>query len=44
MLPFPSFASGRWGNGTGIHDYRTEADNLLDLMKNRPDVTGSVPR
>ncbi|XXU10661.1 hypothetical protein WMF40_15700 [Sorangium sp. So ce854] len=36
------FASGRWGNGEGIYDYRKEADNLLDLMKNRPDVTGSV--
>ncbi|AUX22244.1 uncharacterized protein SOCEGT47_027450 [Sorangium cellulosum] len=36
------FAFGRWGNGEGIYDYRKEADNLLDLMKNRPDVTGTV--
>ncbi|MGK4005502.1 glycosyl hydrolase family 8 [Sorangium sp. So ce1036] len=36
------FASGRWGNGEGIYDYRKEADNLLDLMKNRPDVTGTI--
>ncbi|WP_437552885.1 glycosyl hydrolase family 8 [Sorangium sp. So ce367] len=34
------FASGRWGNGEGIYNYRAEADRLLDLMKNRPDITG----
>ncbi|WP_438043658.1 glycosyl hydrolase family 8 [Sorangium sp. So ce128] len=34
------FASGRWGNGEGIYNYRAEADRLLDLMKNRPEITG----
>lgn len=36
------FASGRWGNGEGIYDYRSEADQLLDAMKNRQDITGSI--
>ena len=34
------FASGRWGNGEGIYNYRAEADRLLDDMKNRKVVTG----
>lgn len=36
------FAAGRWGNGTGIYDYKAEADEILDAMKNRPDITGQV--
>ena len=38
------FAAGRWGNGTGIYDYRTEADRLLDAMKNRAAITGQTVR
>jgi oligosaccharide reducing-end xylanase len=33
------FASGRWGNGSGIYNYRAEADRLLDDMKNRAPIT-----
>ena len=29
------FASGRWGNGEGIYDYRAEADRLLTDMGHR---------
>lgn len=36
------FASHRWGNGKGIFDYRKEALNLLDVMKNRKPITGLV--
>jgi len=36
------FASGRWGNGTGVYNYRTEADRLLDDMKNRALITGAT--
>ena len=34
------FASGRWGNGTGIYDYRAEADLLLKNMRHRALITG----
>jgi len=34
------FAAGRWGNGTGIYNYRAEADRLLDAMKNRAAIIG----
>lgn len=34
------FASGRWGNGDGIYDYRAEADRLLSALKNRPVIQG----
>jgi oligosaccharide reducing-end xylanase len=33
------FASGRWGNGTGIYNYHAEADRLLEDMKNRALIT-----
>lgn len=36
------FAANRWGNGKGIYDYRKEALNLLDVMKNRKPLTGPV--
>jgi oligosaccharide reducing-end xylanase len=36
------FASGRWGNGAGIYNYRAEADRLLGDMKNRPIITGAI--
>jgi len=38
------FASGRWGNGKGIYDYRAEADRLLDNMKNRKIIDGATIR
>ena len=38
------FAAGRWGNGTGIYNYRAEADKLLDNMKNRAVITGQTVR
>jgi len=36
------FASGRWGNGPGIYNYRAEADRLVDEMKNRATITGAT--
>jgi oligosaccharide reducing-end xylanase len=36
------FAAGRWGNGTGIYNYRAEADRLLDNMKNRKIIDGNT--
>ena len=38
------FAAGRWGNGTGIYNYRAEADRLLDNIKNRPVIAGQTVR
>jgi oligosaccharide reducing-end xylanase len=38
------FADGRWGSGTGIYNYRAEADRLLDKMKNRAVITGPTVR
>ncbi len=38
------FASGRWGNGTGIYNYQAEADRILDDMKNRKVITGQTAR
>lgn len=32
------FASGRWGNGKGIYNYRAHADEILDAIKNREDM------
>lgn len=34
------FASGRWGNGQGIYNYRTEADRLLTDMLHREVISG----
>jgi oligosaccharide reducing-end xylanase len=34
------FASARWGDGTGIYNYRATADRLLSDMKNRGVITG----
>ncbi|HEY3444347.1 MAG TPA: glycosyl hydrolase family 8 [Paludibaculum sp.] len=38
------FATGRWGNGEGIYNYRAEADRLLDNMKNRKIIDGPTNR
>jgi len=34
------FASGRWGDGEGIYNYRAMADELLDDIKNRGVIEG----
>ncbi len=34
------FASGRWGSGTGIYNYKAEADQLLTHMRHRRLITG----
>ena len=34
------FASGRWGDGQGIYNYRAMADELLDAVKNRGVIEG----
>ncbi len=38
------FASGRWGNGTGIYNYRAQADTLLTAMRHRKEIDGLTPR
>ena len=34
------FAAARWGNGTGIYNYKTEANRLLTDMRHRTLITG----
>jgi oligosaccharide reducing-end xylanase len=36
------FASNRWGNGTGIYDYKAQADQLLTTMRHHPVVSGQT--
>jgi endo-1,4-beta-D-glucanase Y len=36
------FAAGRWGNGTGIYNYKAQADKLLTDMVHREPITGMV--
>jgi oligosaccharide reducing-end xylanase len=36
------FAAGRWGNGSGIYNYRAEADRLLTDLQHRALITGST--
>jgi oligosaccharide reducing-end xylanase len=36
------FAAYRWGNGTGIYQYRTEADRLLTDLRHRQLITGQT--
>ena len=36
------FAAHRWGSGKGIYQYRDQALRLLDAMKNRKPITGTV--
>lgn len=36
------FAANRWGSGKGIYDYKTEALSLLDQMRNRKPIAGTV--
>jgi endo-1,4-beta-D-glucanase Y len=34
------FAGHRWGNGTGIYNYTTEANAILDTMLHKEDING----
>lgn len=34
------FAAARWGKGTGIYDYKAQADALLTTMRHREVITG----
>jgi oligosaccharide reducing-end xylanase len=34
------FASGRWGDGAGIYDYKAWADKILTVMRHHPEKTG----
>lgn len=36
------FAAGRWGNGTGIYNYKAQADELLATMRHHPSKTGTT--
>ena len=36
------FAAGRWGNGSGIYNYRGEADRLLHDLRHRQRITGAT--
>ena len=36
------FAANRWGNGTGIYNYRAAADRLLTDLLHRATITGST--
>ena len=36
------FAANRWGNGAGIYDYKTRADELLTAMRHRERRTGQT--
>ncbi len=36
------FASGRWGNGSGIYNYHAEADHLLTALRHRKLITGET--
>ena len=36
------FAANRWGSGTGIYNYKAEADRLLANLRHRAEITGPV--
>jgi len=36
------FAANRWGNGSGICNYKAEADHLLTDMRHREVITGQI--
>ena len=36
------FAANRWGNGTGIYNYKAEADRLLTNLRHRALITGQL--
>jgi oligosaccharide reducing-end xylanase len=37
------FAANRWGNGTGIYNYKEQADRILSLMRHHAILTGTRP-
>jgi oligosaccharide reducing-end xylanase len=37
------FAANRWGNGTGIYNYKEQADRILALMRHHAMLTGTRP-
>jgi oligosaccharide reducing-end xylanase len=36
------FAAGRWGNGAGIYNYKSQADELLATMRHHPEKSGQT--
>ncbi|WP_207431183.1 glycosyl hydrolase family 8 [Sabulibacter ruber] len=36
------FASGRWGNGEGIYNYKAWADKILTAMRHHPETSGTT--
>lgn len=36
------FAAGRWGNGSGIYNYKAAADRIVNDMKNRKTISGQT--
>jgi len=36
------FAANRWGSGTGIYNYKQQADELLTNMRHRMTITGKI--
>jgi oligosaccharide reducing-end xylanase len=38
------FAANRWGSGTGIYDYKSQADELLTTMRHRVEKTGPTKK
>jgi oligosaccharide reducing-end xylanase len=38
------FAAHRWGSGTGIYDYKSQADELLTTMRHRIEKTGPTKK
>ncbi len=37
------FAAHRWGNATGLYNYRVQADRILKLMRHHPVLTATGP-
>jgi oligosaccharide reducing-end xylanase len=37
------FAANRWGSGTGIYNYKEQADRILSLMRHHAVLTGTRP-
>src|ERR1039457_3588628 len=37
------FAANRWGNGTGIYNYKAQADKILRGMRHHPVLSGTGP-
>jgi oligosaccharide reducing-end xylanase len=38
------FAANRWGSGTGIYDYKSQADELLTTIRHRIEKTGPTKK